>query len=188
MNTTHRIYSLDIIRRQTAPLPWIAILAIMMVRAALGQCVPPPNDLISWWQAEGNADDFVDGNHGLLVHGATFAPGLVHQAFSFDGVDDHVSINDAPNLRPAAFTLVAWIRTTDASFQQPIIAKAQAAGNWVSYMLRIRDGGRLELAVENRSEFRYAHWLSDATLSADTWYHLVGTWANVNGDLTDGRI
>jgi hypothetical protein len=36
----------------------------------------PPADLVSWYRAEGDAQDFADGNHGVLVNGAAFAAGL----------------------------------------------------------------------------------------------------------------
>src|SRR6185295_9442064 len=55
---------------------------------ALAWTEEPPTDaaLISWWRAENNADDSADGNDGELENGATFAPGRVGIAFSFDGV------------------------------------------------------------------------------------------------------
>ena len=53
-------------------------------------CVQPPAGLVSWWPGEGNANDIVGSNHGTLQNGATFAAGMVGQAFSFDGIDDYV--------------------------------------------------------------------------------------------------
>jgi len=41
---------------------------------------------VSWWQAENNAKDSVDSNHGTLVGGG-YMEGAVGQAFSLDGVD-----------------------------------------------------------------------------------------------------
>src|SRR5207244_1774020 len=71
----------------------------------------PPVGLVSWWRAESNANDYVDSNNGTLQNGATFAPGEVGQAFSFDGVDDFVSVPDNSNLNPTGpFSVDAWIR------------------------------------------------------------------------------
>jgi hypothetical protein len=53
-------------------------------------CVEPPEGLISWWPGDGNANDIQGVNDGTLLDGATFAVGLVGQAFSFDGIG-HVS-------------------------------------------------------------------------------------------------
>src|SRR5205807_9546976 len=47
-------------------------------------CAKPPSSMISWWPAEGNGDDIVSHNN-LSLGGATFAPGKVNQAFSFNG-------------------------------------------------------------------------------------------------------
>ena len=49
-------------------------------------CVPPPSSLVSWWPGDGHAEDIGDSNDGSLQGGATFAPGVVGQAFTFDGV------------------------------------------------------------------------------------------------------
>src|SRR5262249_24760983 len=81
-----------------------------------GQCKPCtslPTGLAWWWSGDGNANDLVGGNNGSLVNGATLAPGLVGEAFSFDGVDDRVDIADAPGLNPTtALTLMAWVNPT----------------------------------------------------------------------------
>ena len=45
-----------------------------------------------------NANDIVGTNNGMLQGDATFAPGLVGQAFSFDGDDDFVLVPHDPSL------------------------------------------------------------------------------------------
>src|SRR5207237_6866859 len=62
-------------------------------------CVTPPSGLVSWWAAEGTATDSADSNAGTLLNGVGFAPGKVGQAFNFDGINDSIQVNDAPNLR-----------------------------------------------------------------------------------------
>ncbi len=52
--------------------------------ATAQQCIPPPANLVSWWQGEGNANDSADGNHGVPQGAVSFAAGKVGQAFSFD--------------------------------------------------------------------------------------------------------
>jgi hypothetical protein len=78
--------------------------------AATQTCVQPPSGLVSWWRGEGDATDTMDGNHGILANGATFAPGMVGQAFSFDGSDDGVLIGNPANLQLQDFTIDAWIK------------------------------------------------------------------------------
>jgi hypothetical protein len=49
-----------------------------------------PPGLVSWWPGDGNADDVQNVNDGTLQGGATFAAGMVGQAFSFNGVNAFV--------------------------------------------------------------------------------------------------
>src|SRR5437016_1077312 len=76
-------------------------------------CVPPPPDMVAWYPGDGNADDIIGGNNGTLENGATFAPGMVDQAFSLDGLDDYVSINDSASLHLTTFTIDAWVNAAD---------------------------------------------------------------------------
>ncbi|HEU0301545.1 MAG TPA: LamG domain-containing protein [Longimicrobium sp.] len=152
-------------------------------------CIAPPSGLVSWWAGDGNAHDLQDGNDGFRQNGAGFAPGMVGSAFSLDGSDDYVLVPHSANLQLTAFTLAAWINPFAATrIQQPIIAKSQAGGNWVSYMLRLQNGGRLSLIVENHAQNRTAHWQTVSTLPSNQWHHVTGTWQNVRGDHTDAKI
>jgi concanavalin A-like lectin/glucanase superfamily protein len=73
-------------------------------------CVLPPAGMVSWWPGDGNASDIQGANDGTLQGTATFAPGKVGQAFSFDGVDGFVSVADSPGLDPTgALTIDAWV-------------------------------------------------------------------------------
>ena len=73
--------------------------------------LPKPLDLIGWWPGDGNANDIRGGSNGNLMNGTTFAPGLVKQAFSFDGIDDFVDVPDTATLHAitTAVTVDAWI-------------------------------------------------------------------------------
>ena len=53
---------------------------------------PGGTGLVSYWPAEGNADDIVGGRNGE-VRGATFVDGVIGQAFWCDG-NDYIHVND----------------------------------------------------------------------------------------------
>ncbi|MBI3853371.1 MAG: immunoglobulin domain-containing protein [Verrucomicrobia bacterium] len=81
-------------------------------------CDPVPSNLVSWWQAEGNASDAKGTNHGTLVGNTAYSGGQVGKAFSFDGSGDAVQIGNPASLQLQSFTIDAWIKrssTTQAS-------------------------------------------------------------------------
>src|SRR5438105_9651082 len=77
-----------------------AVLGLLPTNQAVEQtCAPPPPDIVSWWPGDGDANDIQGNNDGTLQNGATFAAGLVGQAFSFDGVNDYVEVQNSPRDR-----------------------------------------------------------------------------------------
>jgi CSLREA domain-containing protein len=81
-------------------------------------CDTPPAGMVAWYPGDGNADD-VQGptfESGTLQNGATFAPGKVDRAFSFDGVNQGVLISSGalPNI-PASgqFTVDLWLNPSN---------------------------------------------------------------------------
>src|ERR1039458_1830741 len=50
-------------------------------------CVTPPSGLVSWWPGEGNPNDVVDGNTGVLYGGVGYTNGMVGQAFNLNGAN-----------------------------------------------------------------------------------------------------
>lgn len=91
-----------------------AIILHMHSDEAFGQeCTPTPPGLISWWTANGDANDHSSENHGTLQNGALFASGIVDQAFLLDGIDDYVNVPPDKNLDiENAITIDAWIKPT----------------------------------------------------------------------------
>jgi hypothetical protein len=107
----------------------------------------PAAGLVSWWKGEGNASDSWGGNRGTLVGGVTFAPGLVGQAFRFNGTD-RVVVPDSPSLDlTAAVTLEAWINPATLAFPNGFGAvMAKGSGSVRNYGLYVRANGGLHLS------------------------------------------
>jgi hypothetical protein len=64
---------------------------------------------------ENNADDSVDGNHGILVDGGYIVDGVEGMAFSLDG-GGYVDIGNKDNLNfgTGDFTVTFWVKTKQA--------------------------------------------------------------------------
>jgi Concanavalin A-like lectin/glucanases superfamily len=98
----------DAMRIRTALFGLVALLCSVAVSAQ--SCAPPPDRAVAWWPGDGNADD-IQGHHaGTAQNGLSFGPGVVRQAFRFDGIDDHVVVPDAPSLRAVdALSIEMWV-------------------------------------------------------------------------------
>ena len=163
-------------------------------------CAQAPNNLVSWWPAAGNANDIVDGNHGTLHGNATFAAGMVGQAFSFDGSGDFVNIPDNPLLNIAQeITLDAWIKAD--SFNLPFSAETQDANIYViskdtdvgrSYGIGVTDvdllptsgcgpGGAHAFMIAFTSG-GIALACGSTALSTGVFHHLAGTYDSLTGE------
>ena len=87
---------------------------IFIILAAISQagaqsCVPPASGLISWWPADGNANDIAGGNDRDADERRYVCHWQGSQAFSLDGIDDFVHVAHHPSLNPAhGLTIEAW--------------------------------------------------------------------------------
>ncbi|MFH1726751.1 MAG: LamG-like jellyroll fold domain-containing protein, partial [Elusimicrobiota bacterium] len=153
-------------------------------------CAALEAGVAGWWRGEGSAADEVpNGSDGTLRNGADFASGKVGQAFSLDGIDDHVDIPRSPALLDVTqdMTLTAWIKPDrlDIGRQTVIGAEDGLTGAW-------------EMALNgHRLEFR--HLDVEDIVSAgpglgDTeWHHVAVVRGGSSGDweysyYVDGRL
>jgi len=99
-----------------------------------GKCVPTlslPKGAISSWQGNGNANDSIGSNHGTPQNCVTYGPGIVGQAFHFDGNNQFVEVSDSATLDvTSAFTLEGWVRFDSFPDGEPqiIASKGSIAG------------------------------------------------------------
>ena len=85
--------------------------------------------MVSWWPANGNANDIKGTNHGTLENGTTFDFGQVNQAFNLDGIDDSVLL---PTINVgSAFTVEFWIYPRAASGDyQHLVSNSYISANY----------------------------------------------------------
>ncbi|MCX6928589.1 MAG: LamG domain-containing protein, partial [Verrucomicrobia bacterium] len=142
-------------------------------------CVPLPSGLVSWWQAEGNGSDVLGTNNATLMNGAGFATGKVGQAFSFNGVNQYVSVPDSPSLRPANLTVEGWVNFSTLSggsrclFQKPYGVVDSDSFGVVYY------AGQLIAAITRASGVGPVlsyNW----TPAVGTWHHVAYTFNNAS--------
>ena len=91
-------------------------------------CTPAPANLVSWWQAEGDGQDAIGGNSGILSNGVSFAAGEVGQAFNFNGINSFIEVSDSPSLRLTnELTIEFWVKRQRLDNSDFIVEKG---GDW----------------------------------------------------------
>lgn len=165
----------------------LAFLSVMAVKQTSAHnttvCVLPPSGLVSWWPGDGHADDIFDNNPGALQNGADFATGFVTsvngQGFRFDGVDDHIIVDNSPNLDfgAASFTVDYWMNSPLTSDNQGHFLKGNGPYNAGGVGWEIRSlGTRLEFArADGTASPAFLHpdeRLFGFDLTPDQWHHI----------------
>jgi hypothetical protein len=94
------------------------------------KCVPSLPGLTDWWPGDGSASDVAGGRDAVLHGDATFAPGLVGQAFVLDGNGDFVSVPNDPalNVGTRDFT-VSWWAMFDATEGESVLLEKWIQGS-----------------------------------------------------------
>jgi len=109
-------------------------------------CIPAPSGLVAWWPGDGNANDIAGGRHGVPVNGATFGPGLVAQAFSFNGAS-WVEVPDDPvwTLGTNDFTIDLWVNFNGLGGRDPFIGHDDGGGEQNKWIFWYDAGGHDKL-------------------------------------------
>ena len=142
----------------------------------------PTNGLVGLWHAEGNANDAADVNIGSLVGSVAFTAGQAGQAFNLGG-NGYVAVADSAALRPAQFTLDAWIYPTSlvSGNYTTIVTHGGAAGSVAmdnSYFLGFDPTGHLTLATfhTGQSAGGDSFLFSPSVVSLNAWHHVAGSF------------
>ena len=104
-----------------------------------------PSGLAALWSGEGNANDSVGGNNGSSAIGISDAPGVVGQAFKFDGCrldgTGDIPVPASPGLdigKGSGITIECWIKPDHLG---PIGAEGIPIVEWDSPSPKARDFG-----------------------------------------------
>jgi len=84
---------------------------------------PPLSGMVAWWKGEGNGNDSVGTNNGILQSGISFAPGEVNQAFLLNNTNAYMEVPASPSLNvglSGGLTIEGWINLSNVDFFHPI--------------------------------------------------------------------
>ena len=138
--------------------------------------IPPPAGMVSWWPGDGNTDDIVNGNDGKLTGDATYAPGMVGQAFSLDGAGDFVIVPDSSSLNPIeAITVDAWVFVTGTQGERDIVSK-DGEGFDRQHLVTASSSNRFRAYIGVAGTAAFQNFSGATLVQLNTWYHVAMTY------------
>ena len=162
-------------------LPWVGGDSVRMIDHE--KCLAAPAGLVSWWPGDESPEDIADNNDGILIGDATYAPGMVGQAFAFDGEGDYVMVPRADNLDVGAqLTIDFWMKADPSNLMEECcqglvttdfyeLAIAPGAGSVTGVMLMVA-----------ADDWVHSSDLGDGgyPLISGEWYHVAGVYDGVD--------
>lgn len=158
----------------------------LTVNSSSSSCDPVPSGIISWWPGEGNANDIIGTNDGILENGVTFTEGVVGEAFHFNGSNQDVQIPYSISLEPTNITVECWVKLDALAspvaeypgLQYIVFKQNSRGGNFEGYDLeknRIdgQDVFRFQVTSVDGQQVPAA---STTIPQPGVWYHLAGTY------------
>lgn len=155
----------------------IILIAIVIVHAEHSFCQAPLKGLRSYYPFSGNANDFMGENNGTVqsVQLVSDRFGNDESAYLFDGVDDHIRIDNPDFATDSEGTFSAWIKFNSLEGIQYVagVGDEDSQNNYIS-LVRF-DPDSMKLSIYNGDPVQ-TNWLFGSTLiETDKYYHVVMT-------------
>jgi hypothetical protein len=160
-------------------------LACTMVQSSMCQtnCATSSPGLIGWWRAEGNALDTMGTGNGTAVGGVAYVPGVVGQAFSFNGVNGAVNIPDSLAFALTnSLSIEGWIYVTNPpAVLGEVLFRGDTKGSYpYSVSVRSDDGKLTQVGFDVTDTSNNVASLS-SVIATGAWVHVAATLEATNG-------
>ena len=141
----------------------------------------PPLGLVSWWRGESNALDSAGNSPGLMMGGATFEPGKIGSAFTFNGTDACVVVSNSSWLNPSGpFSVACWLKASAQQFSpdgQFLIVDKSHGVDGTGWALQGNPNGTVSFMFGKGGGNAPGHYVEVKTgddLRDERWHYLAG--------------
>ncbi len=121
-------------------------------------------------------NDSFGTNHGTLVNGVVYSTGKLGSAFSFDGVNDYVTLPSDTLAFTSDFSVSVWVNATTLSTEKHIIGNVHkvggTSGQWKGWHLFVYNN-KLYFRIYNNGA--NSDVIQTSTFTTGNWYHIVLT-------------
>lgn len=145
------------------------------------------SSLRAWWKLDESSGTVADDStgrvqDGTVAGGATWGPGIVNGALTFDGVDDGVLVGNSASLTGTTdFTLGAWVKVNPGATSSGCVLQQREGGSGINgeYMVVVNTNGTVNFFVYNGAyQFNIT---STATINDGQWHYLTAIRSGTNG-------
>jgi hypothetical protein len=154
-------------------------------------CITPPSGLVSWWQAEGNANDSIGVNNGTAIGGISYTNGEVGQGFYLNSPSAYIEVPASTSLNVGSgngFTIEMLINPQDVSIQHPLAEWSDASGNlgihfWISVNVGGGSGsGCLYANIVDTGNVSHQIYSSTGIVQPNVFQHVALTYDKTTGN------
>jgi len=156
-------------------------LVLFVIPFGISQDLPsyvPTNGLVAYYPFNGNAnDESGNGNHGT-VNGATLTSDrndVQNSSYSFDGLDDYISINSNNNqldfFGNCCITISAWIKLDNANKQYSILTNSDYNNIHQQYALKVESNSKLYFIAGDKLFESNGINYSSSSINNGQWTH-----------------
>ena len=157
--------------------------AALTVTSPPPSCTAMPSNMVSWWRAEGNANDSgTNNNNGTLYGSTTFTNAKVGEGFYFNGTSGtYVQVPDSPSLRwfSNAVTAEFWYKDTGSSALCALVSKASSSSPSGTFAVALVPNTCLAIYFGDATFG--GQWLAYAPIPAAGMFHHVAVTYQQNG-------
>lgn len=144
------------------------------------QLTVQPNGLVSYFPLDENTGTFVYDNSANAVVGTlqlspTWTTGKIGNALSFNGSSQYVGLADT-DVVGSAITVSAWVYPTTATQNAKIVSKSSTTTDMQGTLSLVSGAASFEATTGGT----YHAATAGATLTLNTWAHIVGVYDGAN--------
>lgn len=127
------------------------------------------NGLLAYYTGDNTPNDALGTYNGTLVNGTTYDTGIINQGFSFDGVNDYLSLPNDSYTPSGDFTISFWIKLNALSGWYCNIGNYATSQGMMFYVT----GNKLICIISNAGNDIIGNVASNPTITTGTWHHVV---------------
>jgi hypothetical protein len=135
------------------------------------------NGLIGYWPFCGNANDISgNGNNGTPMNGVSLTTdrfGNANSAYSFDGINDNITVQNSTSFQTNSWSVSSWFKTSFLGYNR--ITSKDSPSNPYNDMSLIVQNGFLYISSSVNGQLNSPQPICNTFVADNNWHHVIAT-------------